>query len=374
MDTAARQRTARRSGFLALLVAGTAVVTALAPLPTATADPDLRSARAQAAAAQAEIERLQTEAEVATERYDATQAQLGAVVTQHVLAQRQLEAARAAASEGNSALDRRVRALYMSGGPLTLMATVLDADDISDALSRIRAVRSVVSADRHRVDAADATVASATAVESRLRDLAATRTRLQHDAADQAGQVRDLLSRQQAVVAGLDARVATLVAQQQAATAQAAAAQFAARLAAARGGSGIDPSLAGSEQPPDAQAAAAIAAGRTRLGLPYVWGATGPDSFDCSGLTQWAYAQAGVALPRVAADQWNAGPHPSLAALAPGDLLFWATDPSDPTTIHHVAIYLGGGLMLAAPHTGDVVKVQPVYLTGYVGATRPTAG
>ncbi|HWB66973.1 MAG TPA: C40 family peptidase, partial [Mycobacteriales bacterium] len=118
-------------------------------------------------------------------------------------------------------------------------------------------------------------------------------------------------------------------------------------------------------------AAAAIAAARSRLGLPYVWGATGPKSFDCSGLTQWAYAHAGVTLPRVAADQWNAGPHPSLAALLPGDLLFWATDTSDPATIHHVAIYLGGGQMIAAPHAGADVSIQPVYLSGLIGATRP---
>jgi len=118
----------------------------------------------------------------------------------------------------------------------------------------------------------------------------------------------------------------------------------------------------------------AITAARSALGLPYQWGATGPDSYDCSGLTQWAFAQAGVRLPRVAADQWTVGTHPSLDQLRPGDLLFWATDVNDPSTIHHVAIYLGGGFMLQAPHTGDVVRIARVYLDGYIGASRPVAG
>ena len=80
---------------------------------------------------------------------------------------------------------------------------------------------------------------------------------------------------------------------------------------------------------------------------------------------------AGITLPRVAADQYNAGPHPSLANLLPGDLLFWATDTSNPVTIHHVTMYLGGGLMIAAPHTGTDIQIQPVYVSGFIGATRP---
>jgi cell wall-associated NlpC family hydrolase len=156
-----------------------------------------------------------------------------------------------------------------------------------------------------------------------------------------------------------------LVAAQQAAL-QAASAQSFADAVRAAGGS-VDSIPA----PPNAVVATMLSAARSRLGDAYVWGATGPDTFDCSGLTQWSYARAGVALPRVAADQWNSGPHVGLGDLEPGDLLFWATDVTNPATIHHVAIYLGGGLMIAAPHTGDVVRIQPVYMDGFIGATRP---
>jgi cell wall-associated NlpC family hydrolase len=117
----------------------------------------------------------------------------------------------------------------------------------------------------------------------------------------------------------------------------------------------------------------ALSAAREQLGKPYQWGATGPGAFDCSGLTGWAYAEAGVLLPRTSREQWSAGPHPGLGYLQPGDLLFWATNTSDPATIHHVALYIGNDQMIAAPHTGANVTVQPVYLDGYIGAVRPTA-
>ncbi|MGZ6792843.1 MAG: C40 family peptidase, partial [Mycobacteriales bacterium] len=143
----------------------------------------------------------------------------------------------------------------------------------------------------------------------------------------------------------------------------------AALLAQARGAAGDLPPVTAAG--PEVQAVLAFAS--AQLGKPYQWGATGPGSYDCSGLTQGAYAAAGVRLPRVASDQWYSGPHVALGDLQPGDLLFWADDLNDPATIHHVALYAGNGLMIAAPHTGDVVKVQPVYLDGYFGATRPGA-
>ena len=90
--------------------------------------------------------------------------------------------------------------------------------------------------------------------------------------------------------------------------------------------------------------------------MPYVYAGNGPGTFDCSGLTRWAYGHAGVALPRTSREQWFVGPHPALADLQPGDLLFWANDVSDPATIHHVALYVGNGWMIHAPHTGDVVR------------------
>ena len=109
----------------------------------------------------------------------------------------------------------------------------------------------------------------------------------------------------------------------------------------------------------------------SRQGMPYVWGAVGPAAFDCSGLVQWSFAQAGVRMPRVAADQARTGPAVPVSQLQAGDLLFYHTDPTDPGYISHVAIYLGNGKMIQAPQPGQNVEVVPAE-TGseFAGAVR----
>jgi hypothetical protein len=109
----------------------------------------------------------------------------------------------------------------------------------------------------------------------------------------------------------------------------------------------------------------------SRVGMPYVWGGDGPKVFDCSGLVQWSFAQAGLVMPRVAADQALTGPAVPLSRLEPGDLLFYHTDPSAPTYISHVAIYLGRGMMIQAPEPGMDVQIVPVALgSEFAGAVR----
>ncbi|MEP7023556.1 MAG: NlpC/P60 family protein [Actinomycetota bacterium] len=101
----------------------------------------------------------------------------------------------------------------------------------------------------------------------------------------------------------------------------------------------------------------------TQRGKPYVWGAAGPDSFDCSGLVMWAYAKVGISLNHFTGDQWNEGVHVSKDSLAPGDLLFF-------DGLGHVGIWVGNGLMVDAPHTGTVVQIQPVSWPAFDGAVR----
>jgi peptidoglycan DL-endopeptidase CwlO len=101
-----------------------------------------------------------------------------------------------------------------------------------------------------------------------------------------------------------------------------------------------------------------------KVGDPYVWAAAGPNAFDCSGLVVWAYAQEGISLPHYTGDLWNEGEHVSENDLQPGDLVFFYAD------ISHVGIYIGDGLMVDAPQTGEDVKVQPISQDPYVGAVR----
>jgi cell wall-associated NlpC family hydrolase len=129
--------------------------------------------------------------------------------------------------------------------------------------------------------------------------------------------------------------------------------------------------LAGQALTASSAAEAALSFALDQLGKPYVWGAEGPDTYDCSGLTMRAYEAAGYEIPRVAADQALVGTPVDVADLLPGDLLFYATDPSDLSTIHHVVMYVGAGLIVHAPHTGDVVRLGPMWLGAeYVGAVR----
>jgi cell wall-associated NlpC family hydrolase len=109
-----------------------------------------------------------------------------------------------------------------------------------------------------------------------------------------------------------------------------------------------------------------------QLGKPYLWGAQGPESYDCSGLVVASFAQLGLALPRVTYDQVNVGTPIYVATeVAPGDLLFFTgSDPGPAGAPGHVGIYLGSGVMVHAPQTGDVVKVSPVLWDGVVAIRR----
>jgi peptidoglycan DL-endopeptidase CwlO len=111
---------------------------------------------------------------------------------------------------------------------------------------------------------------------------------------------------------------------------------------------------------PQGAAGAAIEFALAEVGKPYVWGATGPNTYDCSGLMLRAFQAAGINLPRVSRQQFYAGGHVPISQAQPGDLLFYATDPSDPSTIHHVVLYMGNDQMVEAPYTGERVRVRAV--------------
>jgi cell wall-associated NlpC family hydrolase len=112
-------------------------------------------------------------------------------------------------------------------------------------------------------------------------------------------------------------------------------------------------------------AATAVQQAYAQLGKPYVWGAEGPNSFDCSGLTQWVWQKAGVALSHYTGSQWSEGRRVTRAELIPGDLVFFNPD------LDHVGIYVGNGKMINAPHTGEVVRVENVWWSSFQGGVRP---
>jgi peptidoglycan DL-endopeptidase CwlO len=191
--------------------------------------------------------------------------------------------------------------------------------------------------------------------------------------AQQVSQVRQELQRTeygiatlQTQLAGQKAKLATLLAGKQATLDSLTAAQQQQVAANAVGAGGTTTAVY--TGPTNTQAGKAVAFAYAQLGKPYVWGATGPDSYDCSGLVQAAWASAGVSIPRVTYDQWAALPHISASSIQPGDLLFYEGE-------GHVAMYVGDGYMIDAPQTGLDVEKIPMntgwYAQNFDGAVRP---
>ncbi|MGW3275595.1 C40 family peptidase, partial [Streptomyces kronopolitis] len=116
---------------------------------------------------------------------------------------------------------------------------------------------------------------------------------------------------------------------------------------------------------PNPRAARAVSFAYAALGKPYVWGATGPSAYDCSGLTQAAWKSGGVALPRTTYTQISSGPRVDRSQLAPGDLVFFYSG------ISHVGLYIGDGKMIHAPHPGAPVRIAPIDQMPFAAATRP---
>jgi cell wall-associated NlpC family hydrolase len=145
---------------------------------------------------------------------------------------------------------------------------------------------------------------------------------------------------------------------EEAAAAQQEAAQEATQEEATQGETGTGDTSTSADSTYAAKAEKAIAFSRAQIGKPYVWGATGPGSYDCSGLTQAAWKAAGVTLPRTTYDQVNAGTTVSISAAQPGDLVFFYDD------VTHVGIYIGNGMMIHAPKPGAYVREESVYYDG----------
>jgi len=215
------------------------------------------------------------------------------------------------------------------------------------------------------------------------QDLEIERKRLETRVA-QAGAKRDFiaLSRQQVeqanekaqqLLSQVKGQIATLIAEERAriqAEVKASLERLANAARQGNGASSVPASSVGGDQipnlpAPSARAAAAISFAEAQLGKPYQYAASGPNTYDCSGLTMASWAAAGVSMPHFSGAQYAMFPHVPLDQLEPGDLIFWGPGGSE-----HVAMYIGGGLQIAATHTGDYVRIQSMG-SDPVGAARP---
>ncbi|WP_245769528.1 C40 family peptidase [Streptomyces indicus] len=351
-----RSLTGSFTGSLTGNTARTALTLALAGAASTTlfegsvqADPRLTPAQVKA-----KVDKLYHEAEVATEQYNGAREK--ARKARGAINELQDEAARKTAKldEARTALGRAATEQYRSGSidPTVQLALADDPEEFLDRVSR-----GEQTAGRHANEIKG--------VREQLREL----EQLRSAAADRFDELQDhqaeLKRHKTQITKKLDkARelLASLSPEQQA--------SYAAGEPGAPGTSDTSGARASREMPrgslkaPNARAAQAVSFAYSALGSPYVWGAAGPNAFDCSGLTQAAYRSAGVSLPRTTYTQINAGQRVSRGELAPGDLVFFYSG------ISHVGIYVGGGQMIHAPNPSAPVRLAPVDSMPFAGATR----
>lgn len=332
---------------------------------------------------QVQIDRLNNQAETAAERYNAGRIALAGAQQRAANAQGKLareDAAVAGLSKQAGAFAAQAYKAGPAGQGVAIISgsspeQVLGQLGVLDRISRTQSdVMAALATARHRQAGA------ATDAQAAVQQTQATVTSLEQDkqaVENDATQAQELLTELQAKQARIiqtakdaaarraaQARAVALAAQ--ARQAAAALASFRAQPVAveqpvARTVHAVTPTNGGSA------AQIAIKVAMSELGKSYVYGAAGPDHFDCSGLTMYAYAAAGISLSHFTGAQWNEGTHVSQAELRPGDLIFFEK------SLGHMGMYLGNGQFIAAPHTGDVVKISSLsgyYQSEYAGAVR----
>ncbi|NBH03434.1 NlpC/P60 family protein [Amycolatopsis sp. SID8362] len=244
-------------------------------------------------------------------------------------------------------VDKFAGASFTSGVQLNKLSALLSGTSTQDFLDRSSALEVIAGEKNGAMDSLTGAVREANDATSKATDAA----KRAQDARDAAAKLTEDIKAKQKT---LNDQIEQIKAADKNLSASDKAAQ--------RDTGGEAPNV----KAPTAAAQTAVNAALSRLGKPYVWGATGPDSFDCSGLMLWAYAKAGITLPRNSAAQAQYGTSVPRDQLQPGDLVAYYSP------VSHIGMYIGDGKMVHAPTSGDVVKISPLQ-SQYAGATRPTA-
>ena len=310
--------------------------------------------------AEARLDQLNQELSLLVERYNQAQIQLQEVQGRLADVRAQAEGAQAEADRAVASLNASAARAYTGVG--SQIATLFEATSIADFSDRLEFIGSMAQADADLALGAELARQEARWTAEELAAAVEERQNL----LEQIGNDRDVIESRIDEARDL---YETLNREFQEALAAQQAAQEAAEEAAESGGSSggvIDPGPTPTPPPVSGSAGAAIAAAYSVIGTPYVFGAADPNvGFDCSGLTMWAWAQAGVSLPHSSAAQYSSLPHVAQSDVQPGDLLFFYSP------ISHVGMYVGGGRMVHASHPGIPVQVVSVYWDSFVGAARP---
>ncbi|HEX2294031.1 MAG TPA: NlpC/P60 family protein [Actinomycetota bacterium] len=307
-------------------------------------------------AARERLMELEADFEIVVERYNLVHEDLTSIQARIGVTELEVDRIERRMGVRREAAVGVARELYM-GGSNDALEAVLVARDFGDVESRLAYLRTSQAA---QAELFEGLAADRSALESKLDQLEEDRAAA--------------LAAEQRLTALREDIEGKLAAQRDEIAELNAAIERAERLAAQRAAAAEDeaaaatPLVSAPPRPapaPNAGAQTAVEAALSQVGKPYQWAAAGPDSYDCSGLTMWAWAQAGVALPHNSGMQYAATPRVDRSDWQPGDLLFFGSP------IHHVGMYIGNGQMVEAPYTGAQVRVVSASRSDYVGAGRP---
>jgi cell wall-associated NlpC family hydrolase len=369
---------------IALLATSVAVLLTAAIVPAAAApNDDLAAERARAAALETQIDAGSRQVEILDEQFNTAQASVDAATTRIAEGQLQVAAATVRADTTKQRLASRAAALYMRAGTPQVLPE-LDSADVHELETRAKYGDAAATRDSRLLDevrvAQEQLAVERAQLEQQRSAARAKQAQLQSARRD----VEAAVAKQQQLLGQVKGDIARRVAEIAAAKQRAEEAQARARMeqaaAAARardtsttrsGGSatsytrGPSGTAPANLPPPSGAAATAVAVATAQLGKPYVYAGAGPDVFDCSGLTMYAWGKAGVSMAHSATLQYTSFPHVPIDQLQPGDLLVFGHP------IHHVGMYVGNGTMIEAPHTGAFVRYASIYRRDFVGASRP---
>lgn len=377
---------------LGLSVAAVTVLTALVAAVGASADPSIQEKRAQAQEILEQVQRLDGEVGDAAERWNGANYKLGQISGELDSTQRDLVRAKDGVRSSQARVGARLREIYVNGEPAGALEVLLGAKSLEEIMDVLDATQRVTSQDARIAKALKTYRERVAERKGQLVRARAEQTLVVEQRAAERSAIEGRLAERKQLLSSVQTEVARLVAEEQARQvelrrqaeirlAQQQAAQASARQAAqqAQPETAIAPDQSTDFATPEvsipvappadaSRAAQVVAISMQYLGIPYVWGAASPSAgFDCSGLTMYVFAQVGVSLPHYAAAQYGLGVEVSKDQLQPGDLVFFRG-------LGHMGMYIGGGNMIHAPHTGDVVKISPLpdpyYVSNWVGARR----
>lgn len=350
------------SGRLVRWVCTAAVTGALlAPLPAGAAPgPEPRpgpGGTRSVADLLSDLQRLYQDAEAATETYNATEEELKKRRKDADGLAKKLAAARSSLHSSRTDAGRLAREQYQGRSDFSPYLRLLLARDPQRALDEGHVMRRAARERQATVDRFTGREKKADALATKARGALDAQLRLAERQKKERDAVRDRLKEVEELLASLTADQLAEVARLEAQGTTRAQQAFMA--SGALSSTGRAPSEAGDE---------ALTYAVRQIGKPYVWGAEGPDSFDCSGLTSQAWAHAGRVIPRTSQEQWASLPRVPMSELRPGDLVIYFPKAT------HVAMYLGDGMVVQAPRPGARVKVSPIAANPLLGAVRPDRG